>query len=84
MTHRPHLLLSACTTLYIERTKVCASQGAKSKNTVPIHYKALAACPTILSLQQYGSSLISSQIKAGNNSGMTAYSYEEKQRTNSR
>jgi len=33
MTHRPHLLLSASTTLYIERTKEWASKGAKSRDT---------------------------------------------------
>ncbi len=48
------------------------------------HYKTLAPCPTIRSVQQYSLSLISSQIKAGNNSGMPSYSYEEKPRTNSR
>jgi len=48
------------------------------------HYKTLAPCRTICSVQQYGSSLISSQKKAGNNSGTPSYSYEEKPRTNSR
>ena len=37
--------------IYIKRTKVCASQGAKSKNTVPIHYKTLAPCSTLRSVQ---------------------------------
>ena len=58
-------------------------QRSEEQGYRPTHYKTLAPSRTIRSAQQYGVSLISSQVKARNNSGMTSYPYEEKLRTHS-
>ena len=85
MTHRPHLPLSACTTLYISSARRNGRAKERRAGIPPpsitrrLHRAVRYAAHSSATL-----SLASSQKKARNNSGMPSDSYEEKLRPHSR